>query len=122
MMIFLKRLPSLNSCASLKLRICTTYRSVSSQQQTADPKTPLRLFGIDYQRDDWTNISPTIIEKLDRKLLLTRYHPLNHLMSMIKYYFYKNYTQSGSPLFSVYDNFSPVVSVEQNFDRYYIRK
>lgn len=96
------------------------YRSISSQQpnDAKTSKTPLRLFGVDYERDDWTNLSGNIIEKLDRKLLLTRYHPLNHLMNMIKYYFYKNFTQSGSPLFSAYDNFSPVVTVEQNFDRY----
>lgn len=78
----------------------------------------LKLFNTEYEVDEWTNVTKNIQDKLGRNLLNTKYHPLNHLKNKIKYYFYNTYVQSGSPFFSIYDNFNPIVSVEQNFDRY----
>lgn len=96
--------------SSQKLKLST---KVENQSKT------IEVLGKEYERDDWTNINANIKEKLNRKLLLTKYHPLNHLLNKIKYYFYKTYTQSGSsPMFSIYDNFSPIVDVNQNFDRF----
>jgi len=78
----------------------------------------ITLFNISYDKDDWTNLNKNIQEKLGRNLLHTRYHPLYHLKNKIKHFFYQTYIKhSSTPLFSVFDNFSPVVSVEQNFDR-----
>ena len=78
----------------------------------------IELFGQKYDVDEWTNITPNIINKLDRNLLHTKYHPLNHLANKIKHFFYTNYvSRTGTPFFSVYDNFKPIVTVEQNFDR-----
>ena len=51
-------------------------------------------------------------------ILHTKYYPLNHLKNKIKSYFYKSYfSHSSTPLFSIYDHFSSVVTLEQNFDR-----
>ena len=78
-----------------------------------------RLFETDYEIDEWTNLNESIKSKLNRNLLLTKYHPLNHLANKIRYFFYQNYTtRMGSPIFSIYDSFKPIVSTEQNFDRY----
>lgn len=77
----------------------------------------IKLFNTEYEVDEWTNVTKNIQDKLGRNLLQTKYHPLNHLKNKISYYFYKVYQQSGSPIFSIYDNFNPVVTVEQNFDR-----
>lgn len=76
----------------------------------------IKVFDVEYQRDDWTNINKSISDKLSRNLLHQKYHPLNHLMNKIKYYFNKTYVQSSTPMFTVFDNFKPVVTLEQNFD------
>jgi hypothetical protein len=79
----------------------------------------IKLFDQEYQTDEWTNITRNIHEKLNRNLLHQKYHPLNHLANKIKYFFYKNYVnRSGTPLFSIYDQFKPIVTVDQNFDRF----
>lgn len=78
----------------------------------------IKLFDTEYKVDEWTNINKSIQDKLGRNLLHTKYHPLNHLKNKIKSYFYKSYfSHSSTPLFSIYDHFSPVVTLEQNFDR-----
>lgn len=78
----------------------------------------IQLFGREYPTDEWTNINKNIQNKLNRNLLHQKYHPLNHLANKIKHFFYKTYiNRNGNPMFTILDNFSPVVSVEQNFDR-----
>ena len=77
----------------------------------------IKLFEQEYEVDEWTNINQNIKDRLNRNLLHQKYHPLNHLANKIKYFFYKNYiNRSGTPLFSIYDSFKPIVTVEQNFD------
>lgn len=76
-----------------------------------------------FAADDYTNINPKILSYLDRKLHLSKNHPLAMVKQRIINYFYKTYTQVGNtPLFSVYDRLNPVVSVEQNFDSLLIPK
>ncbi len=78
----------------------------------------IKLFNVEYQRDDWTNINKSILDKLNRNLLHQKYHPLNHLANKIKHFFNSTYTwHSSTPLFTIIDNLKPVVTVEQNFDR-----
>ena len=92
--------------------LCTRYFTKPASEKT------IQLFGQDYETDEWTNIPQGIKDKLDRNLLHTKYHPLCHLTGKIKHFFYKNYiNRSGTPIFSIYDSFKPVVTVEQNFDR-----
>ena len=45
-----------------------------------------------------------------------KYHPLGLIRLQIQDYFYKTFTKRGNPIFSVYDNLSPVVTLTQNFD------
>lgn len=50
-------------------------------------------------------------------------HPLSLVRQQIIDYFYKNYrNRSGNPLFSVYDNLNPIVTVSQNFDSLLVPK
>ncbi|KAK0077438.1 hypothetical protein PV325_003960 [Microctonus aethiopoides] len=65
--------------------------------------------------DEWTNISPKIIEKLGKNLHTVKNHPLNHVRQRITDYFH-SYKKNGNPIFSIFDNISPVVNVKQNFD------
>ncbi|KAF5300529.1 hypothetical protein FQR65_LT09150 [Abscondita terminalis] len=70
-----------------------------------------------FKRDDYTNITDKIISLSRRNLHIQPNHPLNLVRQRIVNYFYKRFLNSrGNPLFSVYDNLSPVVTVEQNFD------
>ena len=64
-----------------------------------------------------TNITPRILSKLDDRLHLTAKHPLHHIKQRIVNFMYSRYKGNrGNPLFSVFDDLNPVVSVEQNFD------
>nr|CAD7438004.1 unnamed protein product [Timema bartmani] len=52
-----------------------------------------------------------------RNLHIQPYHPLSFIRQNIVSFLYKKFVgRTGNPIFSVYDNLSPVVSVEQNFD------
>ncbi|KAF6729674.1 Phenylalanine--tRNA ligase, mitochondrial [Oryzias melastigma] len=78
---------------------------------------PVEVLGHCYPRDDFTNVTPKILAKVGRNLHNQPYHPLWLIKERIKAHFYSNYYgPGGNPLFSVHDNLSPVVTVEQNFD------
>ena len=75
------------------------------------------VLGENYFADSWTNVTPRIISKLGQKLHNQKYHPLNHIRQRIQNYFYASFVnRRGNPLFAVFDNMNPVVSVHQNFD------
>ncbi|KAJ8375075.1 hypothetical protein SKAU_G00056550 [Synaphobranchus kaupii] len=70
-----------------------------------------------FHRDDYTNVTAKILSKVGRNLHNRAHHPLWLIKERIKAHFYQTYTgRWGNPLFSVHDNLSPVVTVEQNFD------
>lgn len=76
-----------------------------------------------YAIDDWTNVTPKISTYLNRGLYLQKDHPLSIVRQQIINYFYKVFVNSkGNPVFSVFDNLNPVVTVQQNFDNLLIPK
>lgn len=114
---------------SLKPRAFLCRRCpVSSNQPSAqryDSPAPQPLIGQDsvqvlgrsYLRDDLTNVTQKILDKVGLNLHNQQHHPLWLIKERIKAHFYSSYlSRWGNPLFSVHDNLSPVVSVEQNFD------
>lgn len=116
-MLFIK---ILTARPALRLQ-CVRPRFLSSQANISE-KT-IDLYRQQYERDDWTNITPKILSHLDRNLHLKQNHPLSIIRKRIVKYFYGAYLNPrGNPLFSVYDNISPVVSIEQNFDNLLIAK
>ncbi|KAF7649543.1 hypothetical protein LDENG_00139600 [Lucifuga dentata] len=77
----------------------------------------VEVLGHAYPRDDFTNVTPKILAKIGRNLHNQSHHPLWLMKERIKAHFYSAYIgRHGNPLFSVHDNLSPVVTVEQNFD------
>ncbi|XP_072929129.1 phenylalanine--tRNA ligase, mitochondrial isoform X1 [Hemitrygon akajei] len=77
----------------------------------------IKLFGKFYPRDDYTNVTPKILSKVGKCLQNQRSHPLWLIKERIKDHFYAHYlSHHTSPLYSVYDDLSPVVTTEQNFD------
>ncbi|XP_034998294.2 phenylalanine--tRNA ligase, mitochondrial [Hippoglossus stenolepis] len=77
----------------------------------------VEVSGQSHPRDDFTNVTPKILAKVGRNLHNQPHHPLWLIKERIKAHFYSSYIgRWGNPLFSVHDNLSPVVTVEQNFD------
>lgn len=92
-------------------------RCLSSTAKPQKVQEPLIVNGITYKRDDWTNLKPRIKSHLNRNIYLQEHHPLSIIRKRIVDYFYKSFiTNRGNPLFSVVDNLSPIVTLEQNFD------
>lgn len=96
---------------SLQPRFLSTVPNVDKLPRTVE------LLGKKYPTDDWTNVTKSVTEKLSRNLHVTPFHPLSHVRQRIVNYFYSLYrNRCGNPIFSVFDNLSPIVSVHQNFD------
>ncbi|KOC68962.1 putative phenylalanine--tRNA ligase, mitochondrial [Habropoda laboriosa] len=97
-------------------------RTLSTVTQT-ETSNDIILLGHKYPTDKWTNITQNIICKLGKNLHITPYHPLSHIRQRIVNYIYMQfYNRIGNPIFSVYDNLSPIVTVAQNFDSLLVPK
>ncbi|CAL7934726.1 unnamed protein product [Xylocopa violacea] len=106
--------------SSPKVLLC---RTISIATQTTKSSNEVTLFNQRYPIDEWTNISENIISKLGRNLHVAQYHPLSHIRKRIVNYFYAEFhNRNGNPVFSVYDNISPIVTVAQNFDSLLVPK
>lgn len=96
-----------------KLPSIRCYSSVVKE----DLKEVLTVKNDNYKVDGYTNVTQRILSHLDRNLHIKRYHPLSLVRERVVNYFYKRFVNSrGNPIFSVYENLSPVVNIEQNFD------
>ena len=100
--------------AALVRGFCSIRRSSSV---TAAERDVVEVNGKFYPRDEMTNVTPTIIAKVGRDLHDIPQHPLNIIKQRIVRHFQSKYTSRVStPLFAHFDNISPVVTTEQNFD------
>ncbi|KAL8280870.1 hypothetical protein RQP46_006874 [Phenoliferia psychrophenolica] len=68
---------------------------------------PFKIGDQVYERDSWSNATPTILDKLPRQLHLDPSHPIGILRTLIEAHF-DNYEHLNS--------LSPIVTVAQNFD------
>ena len=74
--------------------------------------------GQEYDIDNMTNITDKIKSLMERRLHASPHHPLNHLKQRLINFLHGRYhNKKGNPIFSVYDNLPPIVTVEQNFDQ-----
>lgn len=81
------------------------------------PGSVVELLGKSYPQDDHTNLTQKVLSKVGRNLHNQQHHPLWLIKERVKEHFYRQYVgRSGTPLFSVYDHLSPVVTTWQNFD------
>lgn len=81
------------------------------------PGGVVELLGKSYPLDDYSNLSRKVLSKVGRNLHNKQHHPLWLIKERVKEHFYKQYVgRFGTPLFSVYDDLSPVVTTWQNFD------
>ncbi len=83
----------------------------------------LNILGEMYMIDKCTNVSPRVLNKIGKNLHCQKFHPLNLIQLRIKNYFYKNFlNRYGNPMFAVFDNMCPVVTLHQNFDSLLVPK
>ncbi|KAI8338455.1 hypothetical protein BC941DRAFT_422961 [Chlamydoabsidia padenii] len=66
-----------------------------------------------YDRDDWTNVTPTVLSKMKRKLHLQQRNPIGIIRQLIEGHFND---------FTTFNDLSPIVSTRQNFDDLLIPK
>ncbi|KFO33759.1 Phenylalanyl-tRNA synthetase, mitochondrial [Fukomys damarensis] len=99
------------------------HRAWGSRSATSDfaapgaPGSVLELLGKSYPQDHHSNLSQKVLSKVGRNLYNQQHHPLWLIKERVKQHFYKQYVgRFGTPLFSVYDDLSPVVTTWQNFD------
>ncbi|KAI6661137.1 Phenylalanine--tRNA ligase, mitochondrial isoform X2 [Oopsacas minuta] len=93
------------------------HYSNSSQHNNIHNNVTISLLDREYPVDNLTTITPTILSKVDRHLHNQYQHPIEIIKRRIVSYFSHKWVDSnGDPLFKSFDNFSPVVSLEQNFD------
>ncbi|XDV46826.1 hypothetical protein PO909_016657 [Leuciscus waleckii] len=109
---------------SCKLHSCRVLSTDASAPQTRVTENSVEVFSHVYPRDDMTNVTAKILSKVGCQLHNRPHHPLWLIKERIKDHFYRSYIgRTGNPLFSVHDNLSPVVTVEQNFgDNYYLNR
>ncbi|XP_071308616.1 phenylalanine--tRNA ligase, mitochondrial isoform X3 [Agelaius tricolor] len=96
----------------------SSSKSVPSDFGASVPcSNTVELLGKSYPQDDYTNVTEKILSKVGKNLHNRKHHPLWLIKEQVKEHFYKHYLgRRGTPLFSVYDGLSPVVTVQQNFD------
>ncbi|XP_075212387.1 phenylalanyl-tRNA synthetase, mitochondrial isoform X2 [Lycorma delicatula] len=93
------------------------FRFIGHAASKREVQNVITVNNTEYKRDDYTNATPKILSYVGRNLLHQKYHPLSFLKRRITSYFHDNFKgRRGNPIFSVYDNLNPVVSVEKNFD------
>ena len=105
---------------------CSTTRASSVAQKGTQPKEEpkdITISNKNYTRDHMTNVTPTIASLVGRNLHLTPQHPVNILKQRIVHHMQKTYTnRTGNAIFAHFDDISPVVTTEQNFDSLLIPK
>ncbi|KAI7897567.1 phenylalanyl-tRNA synthetase [Cokeromyces recurvatus] len=66
-----------------------------------------------FPRDEWTNVTPTVLSKINRKLHLQPQNPISIIRQLI---------ESNFQDFQKFNNHSPIVTTKQNFDDLFIPK
>lgn len=77
----------------------------------------------DYTRDEKSNVTAAILEKVGRNLHNVPHHPINLIKQRIIHHFYTTYTNTvGNPIYTSIEDTPPVVTIEQNFDSLLVPK
>ena len=75
----------------------------------------------DFEKNDYSNITNIIESKIGRNLHNQKNHPLEIIKNKL-YEFFDELSKEGDYNFKKFDNFSPFVSIEDNFDKLLIPK
>ncbi|EGF80780.1 hypothetical protein BATDEDRAFT_35022 [Batrachochytrium dendrobatidis JAM81] len=88
-------------------------RSLSTiPQKKSSESTVHHVLKTAYSSDSWTNVSPSVLSKIEHRLHLQQNHPLAILKTKIEDYM----LHSQPSIYKIIDSMVPVVSPKQNFD------
>ncbi|GAA5803856.1 hypothetical protein HPULCUR_009341 [Helicostylum pulchrum] len=108
--VFPGRYTTTGSCGLLN--ICKkTWYSTKPAFEIKENETVIN--GKSFDKDEWTNVTPAILAKVNRQLHLQPKNPISIIRQLIE----SNFTD-----FKTFNEFSPVVTTKQNFDDLYIPK
>ena len=83
----------------------------------------VNVSGENYLKDEMTNVTESLLKKVDKKLHQNSRHPLGMIKQRIENHMHANYrSRYGGCIFAAVDNMSPVVTTEQNFDSLLVPK
>lgn len=100
-----------------KINMSTRTISLLRKLCTSVAKEDLSISNFKFPTDEFTNVSPKILSLVGKNLHNKDFHPLCLMKKRIMQYFYVAYRgRTGKPIFSVFDDLHPMVTVEQNFD------
>ena len=93
------------------------YQLRRCSAQDVTERDSIDLLGKTYSRDNMTNVSPSILNKVGRNLHKIPHHPVNIIKQRVVNHFHKTFVNGvGNAIFSHFDDVEPVVTTEQNFD------
>jgi phenylalanyl-tRNA synthetase alpha chain len=84
------------------------HRPWRTAYSTTSPST-VEIDGQTFTKDNWYNVPANVIDAASRKLHLQKDHPVSITRQIIESVF-------PAPTYKYYNNFHPVVSVQDNFD------
>ncbi|KAI9244980.1 phenylalanyl-tRNA synthetase [Phascolomyces articulosus] len=95
------------------LRCIGTRASYSTGPDFTVTDSEIKIDGKIYKKDQWTNVSPTTLSRVNRKLHLHPQHPISIIRQLIESHFHD---------FKTFHDISPIVTTQQNFDDLLIAK
>ncbi|KAI7849820.1 phenylalanyl-tRNA synthetase [Circinella umbellata] len=95
------------------LRCIGSRVSYSTGSEFTVTDTEINIDGKTYKKDKWTNVSPTTLSRVNRKLHLHPQHPISIIRQLIESHFHD---------FKTFHEISPIVTTKQNFDDLLIAK
>lgn len=101
---------TLTSAPLLRLALAASRIAVPRRLAYSTQPPTVEILGKSYPTDEWTNVTPSIIELTNRKLHLNPSHPIGILRKI----FESQLDKIGG--YTFYDKFEPVVSTYENFD------
>lgn len=110
---FSPNLPIWTNYTTKSSNVNTNY--VTSESVVVDSKP--------YIRDEYTNITPKIVSYIGTNKHNRIGHPLYLFKQRLIDFFYCHFKgRTGNPIFSIYDNISPIVTTIENFDSLLVPK
>lgn len=108
---------SLSRSPSSLLRLLHYIPTRSLSSHSITDKT-ITVLGKTYQRDENTNVTSAILDKVGRNLhYAVPHHPIRLLKERVVHHFHSTYTNAvGNAIYASIEDTPPVVTVEQNFD------
>ena len=94
-------------------RLCSATAAIG---HTRFRTSTISILGTSYNVDTLTNVTPRVANKVDRCLHRRPGHPLYHVRRRVENFFNLSFVKSGNPQFAVFDDLSPIVTPQQNFD------